>query len=264
MSGRMSGMSLRTRCCSSSACWSSPRWPSVPCCAARRRSAALAAAGVRCPAGADGHLGLWLTLGGVVAAGGRRGRAGRLAAGRPRAPARSSWPWTCPTAWAPTTSRRAGWRPRSRRRRRSSTPSPTPSTSAWSGSTRARSTTSLPSADRSAAQGGGPEPADLRWHLAGRGHPRFADARSPARRSRSARTARCPTSGTGARPRSCCSPTARTPAASGGGGSDAATAHRRSPRTPACTSRPSASAPPPGRRSRSTGTGCTPRWTRTR
>jgi uncharacterized protein (DUF58 family) len=38
---------------------------------------------------------------------------------------------------------------------------------------------------------------------------------------------------------------------------------RTRPRTPACTSRPSVSARPPGRRSTSAATGCTPRWTRT-
>ena len=92
------------------------------------------------------------------------------------------------------------------------------------------------------SRGRDPALADLRRHLAGRRHPHVAVGHHRQAGQPRPRTAPCPTSATGARPRSCCSPTARTPATpTRPRPPPTAAAERR-----ACTSKRSASAPPHG------------------
>ena len=105
----------------------------------RRRSAALAAAGIAAPGPRRRAARPLAEPGRGPAAGRRLGRTGRRAAGRPERGHGGAGDGRVEQHGRHRRGARAGWRPRSRRRTRSSTRSPTPWTSAWSASTRARS-----------------------------------------------------------------------------------------------------------------------------
>ena len=203
---------FRTRRCSFSACWSPPRWSSVPCSRAGAGPLPSPQPGSRWPAGATARSGCGSSWAGSCCwRSPWPGRPPSLPVGRSAGTVilamdvsnSMSADDVAPSRLAAAQQAALGVHRRPARHRR-----------------HRRGRVRPGCADHVAAQrgsrrgeGGGAEPADRRRDLARLGHPRFAERDHRQVRSRSARTASCLTSGTGARRPSCCSPTVRTRAA---------------------------------------------------